>query len=289
MAYAVWTRASNLQKVAFDPSTECVEGKPIWITEGSNVAAHSDVSPDGEWLAFAESLDVAVIRTDGTGLRKLTDDPYRDFNPDWSPDGSQIGFYSNRSGKYDLWTIKPDGSGLRQITEATEGRGFGDFSWSPDGSRMAYASFEGGSYIFGLDRPWKEQTPQALPPFSDQEGSNFDSWSPDGKWLAGYVESSPGAATGIVIYNIESQQYQQITDFGWDPAWLSDSRRLLFTEPRGSRILLVDRHSAGARELLTISPDEVGHVGTSPDDRWIYFTRYVNETDIWMLTLNEEH
>ncbi len=40
------------------------------------------VSPDGQWLAlsnlFERQEDVFVARTDGTGLRRLTDDAFRD-------------------------------------------------------------------------------------------------------------------------------------------------------------------------------------------------------------------
>lgn len=66
-----------------------------------------DVSLDG-WFVFrtaAMQEDVYVMHADGSGLRKLTDDEAKDRNPVWSPDGSQAAFYSNRSGRYEIWTV----------------------------------------------------------------------------------------------------------------------------------------------------------------------------------------
>lgn len=52
--------------------------------------------------------------------------------PRWSPDGSLLAFSS--AGYDGIWVVRPDGSGIRQVTGA-DGAGFG-FSWSPDGSSI---------------------------------------------------------------------------------------------------------------------------------------------------------
>ncbi len=39
----------------------------------------------------------------------------------WSPDGKEIAFYSNRTDNYGIWAVKPDGSGLRPVTERSGG------------------------------------------------------------------------------------------------------------------------------------------------------------------------
>src|SRR5262249_30325694 len=155
---------SNLQRLSWDSSTETIQGEPRWITRGSNTIVWPDPSPDGEWVAYSTTgrEDLFVARLDGTLRRRLTDDPYRDRMPRWSPDGKRIAFYSNRSGNYQIWTIRPDGSGLRPLTE-NKGSDFMYPVWSPDGSLLAYSS-DSGTQIIDPGKPWKEQTPRILPP-----------------------------------------------------------------------------------------------------------------------------
>jgi len=138
LAYVQLARDWNVYKVGFDPSTEAIVGQPVPVTQGSRELAFPDVSPDGQWIAFTSRLkpeDVFTVKTDGTGLRQLTDDIFQDRTPRWSPDGKRIAFMSNRTGNWQVWTIKPDGSGLEQLTDAP-GNGAAAPTWSPDGARL---------------------------------------------------------------------------------------------------------------------------------------------------------
>jgi len=107
---------------------------------------------------LSKQEDLFIIRKDGTGLRQLTDDNYKDRTPRWSPDGRRIAFYSDRSGMWQAWTINPDGSGLQQIT----------YSptlvtapiWSPDGNYIYYRNAGGPPSFFDIRQPWTEQSPR---------------------------------------------------------------------------------------------------------------------------------
>ena len=90
-------------------------------------------SPDGERLAFVDGNSLAVVDRDGSDRRRLT--PLRlklDFlgkhGPAWSPDGEWIAF-STASNGYDLYVVRPDGSGLRRLTR-TKAREEGP-AWLP--------------------------------------------------------------------------------------------------------------------------------------------------------------
>ncbi|RPI87284.1 MAG: hypothetical protein EHM41_05500 [Chloroflexi bacterium] len=107
-------------------------------------------SPFGRQIAFwgcpgslsaecdlGENLDVWVIDREGSHLRNLTDDSVEsDMHPTWSPDGQFIAFESWRTGKAQIFIMKPDGSGIRQLTTGT------DYNsvpvWSRDGNWIAY-------------------------------------------------------------------------------------------------------------------------------------------------------
>ncbi len=293
IAYVSSTSTRNFQNLSFDPVAGAIVGNPVWVTRGSSSVAYPNLSPDAEWLAHTTGRpqeDLYLIPADGTsGLRQLTDDLYKDRMPRWSPDGKRIAFYSDRSGSYEIWTIRPDGSGLTQLTE-TPGHSVIYPVWSPDGGRMVYTCFtERVAFIFEPDSPWAEQSPERLPPIDDQ-GTWLAvlSWSPDGKQLAGVSRSPTRGSGAIVTYDLDTSEYRTLTDFGASPVWLSDSRRLLFVDQEN--LLLLDSQSGEYRVLQSFAPHRPGYegvqVGVSRDDRLIYLIVITSAADIWMLTLN---
>jgi TolB protein len=87
-------------------------------------------------------LDIWVMKADGTGKRRLTDNSAANFAPYFFPDGKRIIFSSNmgdaRGRNFDLYAINIDGSGLERITFNDTFDGFPMFS--PDGKRIVFAS-----------------------------------------------------------------------------------------------------------------------------------------------------
>jgi hypothetical protein len=72
--------------------------------------------------------DIRVIRPDRTGDAPVTDDPSAsDDTPAWAPSGRRLAI--TRRGR--IWTVAPDGSGLRQLTHPRTGFGDWDPSWQP--------------------------------------------------------------------------------------------------------------------------------------------------------------
>jgi Tol biopolymer transport system component len=134
-----------------------------------------------------------------------------------------------------------------------------------------------------VEKPWTEQSPYVLPSMDDIIGWGAWSWSPDGRNLAGNIVRA-GGPDGIIVYSLESEHYERLTDFGRSPVWLSDSRRLLFQHQ--GKLYLTDSRSKKVRELLSVSPNEFGFgVTISRDDRQVYFSLITTEADIWLMTL----
>ena len=89
----------------------------------------------------------------------------------------------------------------------------------------------------------------------------------------------------VDVYSLESQQCEKLTNFGFRPVWLSDSRRMLFQDLR-SRLYLLDSRSKKVHEVLSGTPHDLGRgVTLSRDDRLIYFSLITTEADIWLMNL----
>jgi Tol biopolymer transport system component/predicted Ser/Thr protein kinase len=288
LVYASLIQTSNIQKLAFDPDGESILGPPAAITRGSKTYGGPLPSPDDQFLTFSswgKQESICVIRSDGTGLRQLTNDEHKNRFPTWAPDGSRITFYSDRSGTYEVWAVRPDGSGLEQITDAPD-RDLLYNIWAPDGSRLAVRDANTGiTYIFDPDLPWGEQQPQALPPFEEGGGMVPAAWSPDGKRLAGTVQSAAGENRGLGIYSFESQSYESFETSGFATlTWMNDSRRLVLADD--GKLFLLDTRSKEFSELLATSEGRVSEPSLSRDNRTIYFTLGTEEADIWLIDLN---
>lgn len=93
-------------------------------------------SADGEKVAYAyprgDIQGVALINKDGTGVLKLTDTSTYDSFPAWSPDGCCIAFLSTRVDQQsDIFVMRPDGSGIRRITQTPSEEGVYGMGWKP--------------------------------------------------------------------------------------------------------------------------------------------------------------
>src|SRR5207302_2088820 len=89
-------------------------------------------SPDGRRIIFASGRDGAsgplgprglpaslyTVRTDGSGLIRLTHTASYDGDPTWSPNGSRIVFVSDRSGGSAVWVMNPDGSDQKKLSKS---------------------------------------------------------------------------------------------------------------------------------------------------------------------------
>ncbi|MEP6994073.1 MAG: protein kinase [Acidobacteriota bacterium] len=285
IVYEALTDLPGIQRVPFDPVAGKIAGPPVDIFRSSLPLLLFEVSPDGAWIAFASGgsrQDLFVMHSDGTGLRQLTDDPYRDRNVAWSRDGKQIFFMSDRGGGYETWSIHPDGSGLTQIT-----RNSAKATWwpvfSPDGTQFA-AGDGANSYVRRLDGAGAYGAAEPLPLLGDGHWFNVRDWSPDGKTLAG-SRSAAVLGTGVVLYDLASHQYRRLNDSGNLPRFLPDGRRLLFVDH--SALWLIDSQTKETRIVLPPANDSnLLHFALAPDGRSIYVQQSLSDSDIWEAMLN---
>jgi serine/threonine protein kinase len=272
--------AANVHKIGFDGNA--TNGAPIQVTRGTRTLLVSDVSTDGQWIAMISSgvqEDVYLIRSDGTGLKQLTNDTHKDRRARFSPDGSRLIFDSNRSGRFELWQINIDGSSLSQLTSTT-GPGLLQAVWSNSGREVAFSR---GGGVPGILNLATRETRSLAPLSPGGTWNGLTSWSPDGRGIAFHVIGAKGPA-GIGIHWLSDNSVVRLTNEGAAPVWLADSRRLLYET--GIELHLFDAVSRRDRVILRTDPNAI-ELGSRSGGvhEWIYYSLLSTEADIWSFEL----
>jgi len=112
-------------------------------------------SPDGATLAFACANDfLCLISADGGELRRVSPGrPGFDFaGPEWAPSGPWIayGYKRNTVSPANLFVVRADGTGRRQLTDTTGTIGAWNPVWAPDASSLLYTDWSGAGTGRGL-------------------------------------------------------------------------------------------------------------------------------------------
>lgn len=105
-----------------------------------------EVSPDKSQIIYQVTYvgiqqnktnpELFIMNSDGTNKKQLTVTNARESNPKWISGGKKIAFLSNEGGTSQIWTINPDGSGMKKITDVEEG--IDGFIFSPDNTKVLF-------------------------------------------------------------------------------------------------------------------------------------------------------
>ena len=243
-------------------TTDADAWSPAWSPDGSKLAFSS--GRDGNMEIYVMDLSDGIggraAGQDPPGLQRLTDRDANDWDPAWSPDGTQIVYHSERGeGGFDIWLMNADGGDQRRLTNTADEEIH--LAWSPDGSQYAFESTRNGSYQIylmtaGGGEPGSADYQQLT---SHAAGSRFPDWSPDGSQIA--FSSMRDGNNEIYVMDADGSSQQRLTfndAEDWDPAWSPDGTQIAFRSRRDGNweIYVMDADGSNQRRLTDTTADE---------------------------------
>jgi Tol biopolymer transport system component len=227
-------------------------GHEAWIAaaDGSNLRQITHVnglgdprlSPDSRQIVFDRgedgNADLFVADVETGVMRRITNHPATDGNARWSRDGKWIYFDSDRTGRSEIWKVRPSGEDAIQITHNGGVNGFE----SHDGKDLYFGKEQAGQgYVWRMPLaggPEERLFPALINWTSLALGSRrlyFVRHSPP---------SPPGYGSTIYSYDLASGSISKVADAGATIFTLSpspDERRLIFgraNSPRSDLVLV---------------------------------------------------
>lgn len=198
------------------------------------------------WTKPTHHSALYVMASDGTNVR-----PFRqvagsvaDWEPTWSPDGTEVAFVSDQDGNPDIYVAQANGTHVRQLTSS---KGADKHSWnpawSPRGDEIVFDSnHDGGDEIYKIKIA--SRAIQRLTHTAEKKKGNWTpSWSSDGRRIvfsanrdaaSGRLEDP--AQYGIYVMDREGSNVQRLSY--WDdahPKWSPDDSKILFEASRDGR------------------------------------------------------
>ena len=129
----------SIRRLADFTHPDAVDSAPTWSPDGRTIAfeiLHYDPT-----TTFVVGSLVATVPVEGGEIHRLTSPDLFMVHPDWRPDGTELVVMNldpAPQAPSNLYAIKPDGTGLRQLTHSSiDGHmRIETPRWDPDGTRL---------------------------------------------------------------------------------------------------------------------------------------------------------
>ncbi|HMC62370.1 MAG TPA: hypothetical protein VKJ01_24455, partial [Candidatus Solibacter sp.] len=176
--FGVWkldTASGKSTEIVINLKTDGKENDRELVTLSEAQAFH--ISPTNKRAAVIAHGELFTIATGRGEPQRVTETPWKEQEPRWSPDGRWIAFVSDRTGREEVWVSDELGKNVRKISDADCDKS--GLVWSPDSKSLLWTGSDHKLRLVDVDSGKSDVVassgagPVASPQFS-----------PDGKWIS---------------------------------------------------------------------------------------------------------
>jgi len=190
----------------------------------SNNAEGFHLSPSNRRVAVSVHGEIFTVAADRGEPQRVTETPWREEDPRWSPNGKWIAFVSDRTGRQELFISDELGKTVKQLSDADCDKL--QIQWGPDSKSILWSGSDHQLRRVEIDTV----TTQVLAKgeVGNVVGAQF---SPDGKWLA-YAKQDRLLRYQVWVKNLSTNDEQSLRSdlfqFSSGAKWTPDGKKLVF-------------------------------------------------------------
>ncbi|MCU1289731.1 MAG: peptidase, partial [Acidobacteria bacterium] len=179
------------------------------------------LSPTGARAVFEARGEILSVPAEKGNARNLTNTPgVAERDPNWSPDGKWIAYFSDESGEYALHLRDQTGMGeVKKISLGNPSSYFYSPKFSPDSKKILFTDKRLNVWYLDIEKgnAVKIDTNTFENPFPVLDPN----WSPDSKWIV-YTKQLKNRLCAVHVFSLETGKATQVTD------GMSDARYAAF-------------------------------------------------------------
>jgi tricorn protease len=210
-----------------------VTGDLPWARAGikrvAGMIRSASLSPAGVRVAIEARGDIFTVPVEKGDYRNLTrTTAVNDRSPVWSPDGTQLAWFSDASGEYQLMIGEQTGVTKPRAISLPTAAFYSELAWSPDNKQLLFQ--DNHLNLWAIDAASGKATKIDAETISDPSRSIDPVWSPDSRWIA-YSRNLDNRMRAIFAYSFAEGKSYQITDGMSDaisPAFDASGKYLYF-------------------------------------------------------------
>ncbi|HUB80137.1 MAG TPA: S41 family peptidase [Bryobacteraceae bacterium] len=249
--FGIWkldTATGKSSEIRVDVKSDFKENKTALVTINNEAEGYS-ISPSNKRSAIEVHGEIFTIPT-GTGeIQQVTDTPWKERAPHWSPDGKWIAFVSDRSGREEIYIADELGKTTKKLTDADCDKNA--IVWASDSKSLLWTGTDHKLHRVEIDSARDEVL------VSSSAGNIGDpQFSPGGKWIS-YSKLDDLSRSHVWVRELSSGKETMIASDQFMTArgarWTPDGKKLLFIAGKGGASGIASTGGRGSSLLYSLA------------------------------------